>query len=74
MVVSLSLSVTIFYCFFAGTLAFRSAWFGHGVGPIFLDQLACRGDEQYILDCNSNLGVHMCHQTQDAGVRCIGMC
>ena len=56
----------------SGTLAFRGARFGQGVGPIFLDQLACRGDEQRVLDCNSFLGVHMCDHTQDAGIRCIG--
>jgi len=56
-----------------GALAFRGARFGQGVGPIFLDQLACRGDEQHVLDCNSFLGVHMCDHTQDAGIRCIGM-
>ena len=55
-----------------GTLAFRGASFGQGVGPIFLDQLACRGDEQHVLDCNSFLGVQMCDHTQDAGIRCIG--
>ena len=56
-----------------GALAFRGARFGQGVGPIFLDQLACRGDEQRVLDCNSFLGVHTCDHTQDAGIRCIGM-
>ena len=56
----------------SGTLAFRGASFGQGVGPIFLDQVACRGDEQRVLDCNSFLGVHMCDHTQDAGIRCIG--
>ena len=61
-------------CFsYLGTLAFRGASFGQGVGPIFLDQLACRGDEQRVLDCNSFLGVHMCDHTQDAGIRCIGI-
>ena len=68
----LSLSVTIVSL--AGTMAFRHARFGQGVGPIFLDQLVCRGDEQRILDCDSYLGVHMCDHTQDAGVKCIGMC
>ena len=56
-----------------GTLAFRGARFGQGVGPIFLDQLACRGDEQHVLDCNSFLRVPLCDHTQDAGIRCIGI-
>ena len=56
----------------SGTLAFRGARFGQGVGPIFLDQLACRVDDQSVLGCASLRGVHMCDHTQDAGVRCIG--
>ena len=58
----------------AGSLAFRSARFGQGAGPIFLDQLNCRGNEQQVLNCNVRLGVHMCYHRQDTGVRCIGMC
>jgi len=65
-------NVRVFFLSLSGTLAFRGARFGQGVGPIFLDQLACRGDEQHVLDCNSFLGVHMCDHTQDAGIRCIG--
>ena len=63
----------LFFSLLSGTLAFRDARFGGGLGPIFLDQLACSGDEQRVLDCNSIQGVHMCDHTQDAGVRCIGI-
>ena len=69
MTIYLVMTVTL-----AGSLAFRSARFGEGVGPIFLDQLNCRGIEQHVLNCSVHLGVHMCYHRQDAGVRCIGMC
>ena len=54
---------------------YRGAYFGEGVGPIFLDKLACSGTESRLLDCDTRTphGVHSCDHSQDAGVRCIGM-
>ena len=60
--------------FTTGAEALRGSFFGQGSGPIFLDELACRGDEENLLDCNSlnPRGIHMCDHTKDASVRCIG--
>ena len=54
--------------------AFTGSHFGHGTGPIFLDQLGCSGTESSLIDCNrfAGLGLHSCDHSQDAGVRCIG--
>ena len=54
--------------------AFTGSHFGHGTGPIFLDQLGCSGMESSLIDCNrfAGLGLHTCDHSQDAGVRCIG--
>ena len=46
--------------------------FGSGTGPIFLNQLNCRGDESGILSCGSPLYVHHCTHKEDAGVICPG--
>lgn len=40
-------------------------------GPIFLDNVACRGTETDLLECTHNgLGVHNCQHFEDAGVAC----
>ena len=50
-----------------------AALFGRGLGPIFLDQLRCEGNESRLIDCRSSgPGVHTCTHLQDAGVRCKG--
>lgn len=46
--------------------------FGSGSGPIFLDQLNCRGDESNILSCGSPSFVHYCTHEEDVGVICPG--
>ncbi len=58
----------------SGSEVFRGAAFGEGIGPIFLEQLVCRGEETELLECapRSPLGVHSCSHSQDAGVKCIG--
>ena len=54
--------------------AFRGSEFGHGTGPIFLNQLGCSGTESSLVDCNrfAGLGLHSCDHSQDAGISCIG--
>ena len=49
-----------------------NAFFGPGVGPIFLDQVACNGNEESLLDCPSSglEEVGSCTHAQDAGVVC----
>ena len=41
------------------------------VGPIFLDNVGCRGNETNLNDCTHNgVGVHECDHNEDAGVMC----
>ncbi|XP_041372562.1 deleted in malignant brain tumors 1 protein-like [Gigantopelta aegis] len=54
-----------------GARAVDDAGFGNGSGPIFFDDLACRGNESHITDCPGNpIGDHNCHHNEDAGVIC----
>ena len=47
------------------------AEFGPGIGQIWLDNVACRGTEELLFQCSSNIiGVHDCHHDKDAGVVC----
>ena len=48
------------------------ATFGIGIGQIWLDNVACTGNESRLIDCPANPpGLHNCHHVEDAGVRCI---
>ena len=51
------------------------AHFGPGEGPIWLDDLSCRGSEDHLLDCSrvesSAIGHHNCNHYEDAGVTCV---
>ena len=54
----------------------NSAQFGPGSvsQPIWLDDLSCNGDENYITDCtHDNWANNDCHHWQDAGVTCSGV-
>ena len=48
--------------------------FSNGTGPIFLDQLDCRGTENTLLECNAftSRGISICDHSQDVGIRCRG--
>ena len=53
--------------------AVRSALFGEGTGPIWLDNLLCTGSESRLIDCAHNgLGAHNCVHQEDAGLICEG--
>lgn len=49
------------------------AFFGEGAGPIFLDDLRCRGNETALWFCPSRpWSQHDCHHREDAGAVCDG--
>lgn len=55
-----------------GATAYSFARFGQGIGPIFLDNVACVGTESRLIDCPANpIGTHNCVHSEDAGVGCL---
>ena len=55
-------------------IAYYSAYFGQGSGPIWLDGVTCIGNESGIVECG-HLGINVtrsCYHYEDAGVRCYG--
>ena len=60
-------------CFPLGAVAFSSAHFGAGTGPIHLDDVDCSGTESNITDCPHSSTITCTNgHSQDAGVRCQG--
>ncbi len=64
------------YCGVGTRVHPNTALYGAGIGPIFLDNLACSGTEESLLHCNTYslaVGLHNCEHSQDVGVTCRGM-
>ncbi|KFV74396.1 Deleted in malignant brain tumors 1 protein, partial [Dryobates pubescens] len=52
-------------------LSYGGAHFGQGSGPIWLDNIQCRGDEAALSQCPARpWGVHNCDHGEDASVVC----
>ena len=54
--------------------SYGGAYFGAGSGPIWLDNVACIGNELILASCG-HLGFNItrnCNHFEDAGVRCYG--
>ncbi|XP_062615389.1 neurotrypsin-like, partial [Saccostrea cucullata] len=55
-----------------GAQSLRWAFFGQGLGPIYLDDVSCNGREKDIQHCaNNGIGRHNCDHKQDVSVRCL---
>ncbi|XP_071145461.1 uncharacterized protein [Mytilus edulis] len=56
-----------------GGIAVLDHRFGPGTGPIWLDDLVCQGNEQYLNQCQTNskyLNASNCNHKEDVGVIC----
>ncbi len=52
-------------------LPYKSAYFGEGVGPIYVTRTLCSGSENSLLECDHSASQQTCDHSSDAGVRCI---
>ena len=54
-----------------GAVGTVTASFGRGVGPIFMDDTRCTGNETQLIQCpSSGIGSHNCLHFEDAGAIC----
>ena len=54
----------------AGAVAYANAYYGQGSGPILLDNMACTGVENALVNCSFDNHTGDCRHSDDAGVRC----
>ena len=65
------ISVAQFVDAIALTRANNNGFFAPGTGPIFLDNVGCRGNETHLAGCpHRGVNVHNCFHSEDAGVIC----
>ena len=53
-----------------GVQVFSQASFGEGTGRIWLENVACTGNERALMNCSASYSGNNCSHDQDAGVRC----
>ena len=53
----------------ADSEAYTNARFGQGTGMIFLDDVACNGNENRLIGCTYR-STHNCQHSEDAGAGC----
>ncbi|XP_073250639.1 uncharacterized protein [Porites lutea] len=55
----------------SATNAWSSAYYGQGSGPIWIDDVACSGNESHIYDCrHRGWGNNNCTHSRDASLQC----
>ena len=52
---------------------YGNAFYGSGIGPILLDDIACTGNEDSLFDCQHST-IHNCRHSEDIGVLCEPQC
>ena len=62
-------SLFLFFSRVLGAVAYISAFFGAGTGPIVMDDVRCTLSERRLVDCPLDLN-HNCYHFEDAGVQC----
>ena len=68
-----SSKVILVYLVITDAVAFSSAHFGAGVGPIHLDYVDCTGSESNLTNCPHSSSIRCSSgHSEDAGVRCQG--
>ena len=55
------------------TTALRNAFYNSSSGPIYLDEVKCKGDELVLENCTASHRIDDCTHGEDAGVSCLGM-
>ena len=61
-------SYLLFYA--AAATAYSNAFYGQGSGPILMDNVACTGVENGLINCTFDNNTGDCSHSEDAAVRC----
>ncbi len=64
----------MFITIISDATAHSNARFGQGTGPIFLDNVACTGEEDTLASCTYDSNTADCFHSDDAGVTCVADC